>query len=454
MTITHASTGEPGGALAGGVPWARALAALDASLFDCVQVNLAVLAHLWRGGDAHLALGARAGFRPVAGLPPTPGPHVLPTIERPARDLPTIERAACDLPTIERAACDLPTIERPARDLLREAEESLGFTMTGDDEQVPGDTVARHAAGGPVLLIADAFFLPWVPYAGHRHMEHGFLLADTGGTLTVVDGYHNETPWGPARPLARPIAPDALAAVLPGGARVVRPRPDDTWTPPVARFDAAGAAVIDAYVDAYRDHPHRAAALDRLTLETWLLSRSRRLHAAYRTAGGEAEAAHLRDWAALCERTFLAARRVQQGRPEPDGLFDRLRDVLAADTRVFGGTNADVQLVGGTDVDAQVFGGTDVNVRAAVVSAVTGVLGTPPATDTLTGLPGFSSFRAAEIVERLEADLGVELDPDDLVPETLHSIEGLARATRRARDDTPASAHATGTTDTTRTETL
>jgi acyl carrier protein len=59
------------------------------------------------------------------------------------------------------------------------------------------------------------------------------------------------------------------------------------------------------------------------------------------------------------------------------------------------------------------------------------VLGVPDARllDGLefTSLPRFSSFRLVEIIERLEGELGVELDPADLVPENLHRVDDLCR---------------------------
>jgi acyl carrier protein len=70
-----------------------------------------------------------------------------------------------------------------------------------------------------------------------------------------------------------------------------------------------------------------------------------------------------------------------------------------------------------------------------VVSAVLGV----PDTQLLDGtefaaLPRFSSFRLVEIIERLESELGVELDPADLVPENLRSVDHLCRIAGRRGD--------------------
>ena len=61
---------------------------------------------------------------------------------------------------------------------------------------------AARAAGGhsPLYVVADTFTMSWLPYAGNQHMEHSFLLVDAGEHCVVVDGYHNSTQWGDARP--------------------------------------------------------------------------------------------------------------------------------------------------------------------------------------------------------------------------------------------------------------
>lgn len=50
--------------------------ALPYELFDCLQVNLAVLADRWHGAGTHLGLGAVLRFAPVT------GPDGLPTVAR------------------------------------------------------------------------------------------------------------------------------------------------------------------------------------------------------------------------------------------------------------------------------------------------------------------------------------------------------------------------------------
>jgi acyl carrier protein len=191
--------------------------------------------------------------------------------------------------------------------------------------------------------------------------------------------------------------------------------------PPVrpGRRHGGGRDAVDAYVAAYAGHRDRTAALDRLTAETWLLARSRRLHAAFLAREGRAvgaeTTAHLQRLERLVEQAFLALRRVQRGRPEPERLLTDLAGALHADREVFGDPEND-------EHDP---------LRRQVTATVAGVLDIEPAdvvaVPSLTDLPGFASFQVVEIVEALEERLGVEFDPEDLLPENLHRIDDLCR---------------------------
>ncbi|WP_149828632.1 acyl carrier protein [Streptomyces tailanensis] len=171
------------------------------------------------------------------------------------------------------------------------------------------------------------------------------------------------------------------------------------------------------YLRGYAEHPDRRAALDAFTLETWLLARSRRLHAAYleEFSGApmkEPVRRHLEGWDGLVEHAYLAFRRVDRGRAEPPGLFERAAAALRGDTAVFGA-------------------------GAAVREVVASVLGIDESALTagkLTDRPEFNSIRMVEVVEILEERFAVEFAPADLVPENLQSIEGLCSLLNRALD--------------------
>ncbi|HZG04694.1 MAG TPA: acyl carrier protein [Streptomyces sp.] len=355
-----------------------------AELLDCIQSNLAVLADRFHGPGRHLLLGATLRFRP------RPGPAGLPTVE--------------------------PPLEEQLADAAR-----LGLAERARWHRVPGAELRTLAERhGPLYAVADAFHMPWLPYHGQRHMEHSFLVEPAPAAAGITDAYYNPTPWG----LAAPGRWEQDWHALPTASVVVllEPAADGTGAPGTVTpgTDLAPAAERERYVAAFADHPDRVAALEQLTAETWFLARSRKLHAACRDAlgrpAGPGTEDHLRRWDRLAEQTFVALRRVQRGRPEPERLLPELAAALAADRAVFDGA-AD-------------------GLRTAVVAVVAEVLGTGVeavlAAPELPALRGFDSFRVVEIVEGLEERLGIEFDPEELLPENLHHLDELCRLVARS----------------------
>lgn len=395
--MSAASLPSPASPLAPSLP---SPASLAYDLFDCVQVNLAVLADRWHGAGTHLRLGATLRFRPV------PGPDGLPTVER----------------TVEQHLAD--------------AERHLGIVSGELRREVPAAEI-RPAEG--CYVVADAYRLPWVPYFERRHMEHSFL-AETGGPggVAIVDGYHNETPWGSTRPGQWSLGNAEFADAVSVAPLVARLTPTPVGHAASVRdCDLAGPDAIAAYVAAYAKHPDRTAALSRLALETWLLARSRKLHAAFLEGSGEpfdanAITAHLRAWDSLTEQVYLALRRVERGRAEPQGLFARLTERLGTDAVLFGNQAVESAAV---TTDGCVPDAPE-ELRRTVAGVAAAVLGADPAAllagQLLTDLPTFSSFRIVEIVERLEDELRIEFDADELVPENLHHTDAICGAVRRS----------------------
>ncbi|MER6441334.1 phosphopantetheine-binding protein [Streptomyces sp. NPDC001185] len=382
----------PQDAAAAGRPRPLPAPQVRASLLDCLQANLAVLADRHHGPDTHLRLGAVLRFAPA---PHGPG--------------------------------GLPTVEPTVAGQLAAAEELLGLAVDAHATRSPG--TAPDGAAEPAYVVADAFHLPWVPYHGHKHVEHSFLVEPGADGVTVTDAYHNDTPWGPARPLRLvygPGQPHALLAELPADTVTVRLSARPPGPAPTPVHEPADGAVIDAYVRAYADHGDRVLALERFTLETWLLARARHLHAAYAAhlAGGaqdEAVRAHLARWDGVVEHTYLAYRRVARGRAEPAGLFERAGEALHADAAAFGGRPGDLQ----DEVRAVVAAVLQISEDALVVGAG-GFDG------DLSRLPEFGSMRMVEVVERLEQRFGVEFAPEDLMPENLHRVADLCALIRRS----------------------
>ncbi|WP_053707043.1 acyl carrier protein [Streptomyces sp. NRRL B-3648] len=407
--------------------------AFPAHLFDCLQVNLAERADHWHGPGTALRLGAVLRFRPA---PAAPAPSV----------------ATAAVPSAD--ASGLPTVERTVVQQLDDARRYLGLAVRSVDHDRPFDAVPP---GEGRYVVADAFFLPWVPYHRRQHMDHSFLLLpgeDGGGAVCVRDGYLNDTPWGSARPGEWRFDQAALADL--GMVKLsVGLTPADPSPLPPPLLDLACAEETDEYVTAYEQHPDRTAALRRLTLETWLLCRGRELHAAYLAryaAGGVTDRVrdHVTAWKTLAEQVYLAYRRVERGRAEPVGPLGRLRELLLADPGVFARPGSDVvpaarpdDAPAGTRREVPGHGAGDP--RAGIASVIAAVaaetLGADPAAllagASLGELPEFNSFRIVELVERLEERFGIEFRPDDLVPENLHRVEDLHRAVERATPATP-----------------
>jgi acyl carrier protein len=364
--------------------WATAI---HAELLDCLQANLAPLAERYRESGRYLALGSELRFAPRPG------------------------------------DAGLPTIEPLLTDHLATASQTLGLAVSDRWSVSAGADPATLLRGHEIVYgVADAFYLPWVPYHGHVHMVHSFLLEPAEGGVVVHDAYHNDTPWGQARPVSLSLASPQIPQMLPQGADLVAIAPAGAVGGlPVSRYVAPMRDLTQSYLDAYRQHAERAEALERLTLETWLMVRSRRLHAAFCLSAGSYRdpqiTRHLTAWARLAEYTYLAHQRVVRGKPEPGAVTERLAVLLDADAVVFAGPG----------------------LRARVAAEVADTLRVPE-TDLLAGtplrdFPVFSSFRLVEIVERLEKRIGVQFDADDLVPENLNDLESLCRLVARSPEE-------------------
>ncbi|MEU3838637.1 acyl carrier protein [Streptomyces sp. NPDC028635] len=378
-----------------------ALSAVRADLLDCVQSNLAVLADHFHGRGTHLRLGSRLSSRWYPG------------------------------------ADGLPTVDPPLAEQLVEAERCLDLRVTGQKTVTGGDLPGAVQPGAPCYAVADAYEMPWLPYHRRRHMDHSFLLiapdaADDG--WTVVDAYDNDTPWGAARPGAWTLTADQLAVLGEVELFRIAPGPSGAGDGPRIRVEHVP---MDDYLAALHQGADREAVLHRLTGDAWLLARSRTLHALFVADGApdEETARHLERWNQLVTHTYVAYRRVARGRPEPPGLVDRLAELLEADRNVFPDTGkpAAPPTAAGLPGDA-----ASDRVRVQVAEVVAAVLGGDPgslgAGTDLRTVEGFTSFRMVDIIERLEAELGVEFDSDDLVPENLRSVEGLCRVVRGARE--------------------
>lgn len=370
---------------------------LPAEQFDCLQSNLAVLVDRYRGPGAHVVLGSAPRFDTV-------------------RDDNGVPRLAAKL-----------------ADRLAQAHDLAGLRVVRRFDDVAGSRLVELAAEhGPLYVVADVHDLAWTPYAGRRHEEHSFLLCTDGAGTCVVDAYHDETPWGPARPGTWQLERSDVDG-LPSGTALVLAL-DDHPPAPVRHKDNAEAprSSADEFADLGRTAP------EGFVQDVWLLGRSRALYATWLATLPDTPAvvhgaavAHAEALTALGGRLFLAGRRGGGG--PSDELVDAVRALLHADAElvaaVAAGT-APANVTAESTVD-------DESTRAVVFAAIAAVLNVDEAAVRAAGslreLPGFNSFRLVDIIERAEGALGVELADEDLTPDTLTQAGALCAAFARRR---------------------
>jgi hypothetical protein len=228
-------------------------------------------------------------------------------------------------------------------------------------------------AGGVPLVVSDAFVMPWVPYAGHKHVEHSFVVqrilagggygtgdADGSG-VGFVDAYANRTEWGDATPVTGEADPATVDAVerAPGARFVAIAPPTDVGAPVgvISSIDQAellGVNLIrlrgwngpDEYVR-YAER-HCAAGthvdlFDAFCQTCWALERRRALNARWLAdltteatcvpadLPARFEATVVRRWADVNRFTYLALRRMRAGRPPGGQLVDLVRAAAVAE---------------------------------------------------------------------------------------------------------------------------
>ncbi len=353
---------------------------LEADLFDCLEVNLAIVADGYHGAGTGLALGA------VLDHEMREGPH------------------------------GLPTIERSLGSQLWRAETAIGVIATSH-RRVPLVGLADAVPpGATAYVVADAFVLPWLPYYGRVHLPHSFLAERVPGGWHIIDGYDNRTRWGAATPGCWRLSE------LDRGDRSAC----DVLTLTAAPLAAVEpACVIDGadvgtYVAAYAGRAEQAITWKQLATETWLLSRARRLHMRARARvewqATPSETEHMNAWADLAGQAYLASRRAQQGKPVPSGILAKLEALLGEDQRLFQPPR---------------------DVRTTVCRIVGDLLSaqSAPLEDSvaLRSLPGFSSIRLVEVIDAIEATFGLELTASDLEPEHLQRVGDLHRVVEARR---------------------
>jgi hypothetical protein len=250
-----------------------------------------------------------------------------------------------------------PKLPPPDQDELLARRTGWRCVWTPVDPGCVADWRQALREGSAFAVVADAYHLPWVPYAGHTHMEHGFVVEGLDeSTVDIVDPYDNVTEWGHATPQCLQTSLDVLEPAL-RDARWGLLRPavgNDPVDPSVAIADnvrAIGSAAprysdfVGQYEARYeaQDGSLDAAALERLALHTWLLHRSRALHARWLASGPVTKiypeaagrfAPVVAAWQRASEAAYLALRRVRRGRAVPAGPVESLRHATETEMAV------------------------------------------------------------------------------------------------------------------------
>jgi len=283
---------------------------LDAELLDCYDDNLQVLARHAGAADVRTPFARDWGF------------------------------------TARGAEREPDFFREPVERRLR---EDTGLAVTWHPALRSGveACAALLADGRPVLMLADAYEMPWLPYAGNAHMTHSLVIdAIDGDTVAIADAYHNDTAWGPARPCRTTIDTARLADLFDDDARIATletggpPAPPDPVEVVRANAEALDVSALRCYTDKVRRELDDRAATEALALACWLGVRSRTRYGRWlgELAGRDPVvapvAARFHDevvpaWRQASQRAYIARQRAERGRAVPAGAFDALAGPVA-----------------------------------------------------------------------------------------------------------------------------
>lgn len=257
-------------------------------------------------------------------------------------------------------------LQLPALDLEERIAARTGLRLTWhatrDVEDAAREWVDRLKNGRPILVVGDAFHLPWLPYHGNEHMDHGFVVDGVHGlpqrlqdlVLDVTDPYENATRWGASKPLCTTVKLADIAPAVRGG----------RWGtlqggPGEEKHSSASCRMTDNLLalrvaleeGAYRRFSgsldaKSPASWEHYSLQTWLLARSRALHSRWINV-------HENDWQALeregkkfpslfdehvtdpwkraAQSCYLASRRTSSGKNAPPSAREILEFAAASE---------------------------------------------------------------------------------------------------------------------------
>lgn len=186
----------------------------------------------------------------------------------------------------------------------------------------------------PYVAIGDGFEMPWTPYYGKQHLEHGFLVLDERRAL---DPYWTITEFGEAIPCS--LKPDQWHAVPTDRQIILEPgtsrRVDETAPARTATHDSAS---IDEYLKELQDG---SISVDQLSTDAWIMSRGRRVNyrcvqaTEPRLATSVANSAEA--WDKASELAYIALRRERRGRTVPLSYVEAVSEALDRDQKLIEG---------------------------------------------------------------------------------------------------------------------
>lgn len=327
------------------------------------------------------------------GVVPGPNPELLSCVDANLESL-LAHAGVSDLLTVLGGPCGLEVVPLrhielrpvPVGDWIRACS---GLELINDAEPTAQAAlaIARRVvgAGQPVLVTVDAYTVPWSPYHSREHHEHGFVVDGfDGDRWHVVDSYTNNTRYGRADPMARWFGAGELLGLGAFGEAVTVSRLAGELAPPgnplaraveTVRLNQRATATARregrdlAALAAYPWEGETSLGMQWLSLATWLIARSRGLHARWwrqladqdvsgsvpgsvhgSVSGSVGEVAEYGlgvaepAWQEAQSAAYLGWRRVEAGRPCPPNVaaslvaageaertwFDRMADWLAA----------------------------------------------------------------------------------------------------------------------------
>jgi hypothetical protein len=294
----------------------RADLGVDVALLDCLQANEALLLHVAGVRDLASVLGAQWWYRD-------------------AEPEPELEFEPAHARVVRLTGLRFVHVATGPVDLLHACAPVL-------------------ASGGLPLVVADAYVLPWVPYAGRRHLDHSFVVTSIDGRrASFTDLYDNQTEWGHATPTDGVLAPDTVDAISRStGTRVTMLAPGPApvlQTHDVGQLADANRSALtgwdgaDYLATAMRRHGDvdGMAALAELC---WTIDRRRRLYARWLAhAVGlhpsryppqfveRFAATVVPAWAAVNRFVYLALRRMRGGRAASTGVLETIAEAGTAE---------------------------------------------------------------------------------------------------------------------------